>query len=377
VAARVGGELSDSDTLARLGGDEFAVFSRGATEQRGLALAQAIADSLSAPFELDQFVVDTEASIGVARFPQDASDVETLLQRADVAMYHAKESHTDVALYEERHDNHSPAKLALTADLRRALESGEIVVWYQPELDLTSERTTALEALVRWEHPDLGMLAPGVFLDIAERTNLIKPLTHSVLDQALAQVSHWHALGMDLTVAVNVSARVLGDREFTAHVAQALRKHGVAPGRLKLEVTESALMADPVLARSVLGDLHELGIDLAIDDFGTGYSSLAYLADLPVSEVKIDRAFVGRMAAGSREGIIVSSTIELAHHLGLRAVAEGVEDVAFIAKLQALNCDIAQGFGISHPMSGVDATKWLLRAHRFAPVEAVAEEELR
>jgi EAL domain-containing protein (putative c-di-GMP-specific phosphodiesterase class I) len=277
-----------------------------------------------------------------------------------------------VALYDERYDDHSPAKLALAADLRKGTESGEIVAWYQPELDLATEQSTAVEALVRWAHPDLGLLPPGAFLDIAERTNLIKPLTQRVLELALAQAAAWHALGIDITVAVNVSARVLADRTFPARVAHALAEADVPSHRLKLEVTESTLMVEPELALSVLTELSALGIELSIDDFGTGYSSLAYLAKLPVSEVKIDRAFVGKMAAGSREGIIVGSTVDLAHHLGLRAVAEGVEDLALIADLQAIGCDMAQGYAISRPMDSQEATAWLLRSRRFLPRQIAA-----
>lgn len=372
VARRVSAQLRNGEVLARLGGDEFAIFSNRAGADAGIALAQAVADSLSAPFELDQFVVDTEASVGVSLFPQDGTDVDTLLQRADVAMYRAKATHADAALYDERYDDHSPAKLALTADLRKGIESGEIVAWFQPELDLATEQITAVEALVRWAHPDLGLLPPSAFLDIAERTNLIKPLTQRVLELALAQAADWSALGMDITVAVNVSARVLVDREFPARVAQALADADVPTRNLKLEVTESTLMVDPELALSVLTELSSLGLELSIDDFGTGYSSLAYLAKLPVSEVKIDQAFVSKMAAGSREGIIVGSTVDLAHHLGLRAVAEGVEDVALIAELQSIGCDMAQGYAISRPMDSQDATKWLLRSQRFLPRQIAA-----
>jgi EAL domain-containing protein (putative c-di-GMP-specific phosphodiesterase class I) len=223
-----------------------------------------------------------------------------------------------------------------------------------------------LEALVRWKHPGIGLLLPSTFLDMAERTNLIKPLTQRVLELALRQVSDWREQGFDLAVAVNVSTRVLVDREFPARVAAALSGSAVPASRLKLEVTESALMADPALARSVLLDLSDLGIHIAIDDFGTGYSSLAYLADLPVSEVKIDRAFVSRMMPGSREEIIVSSTVELAHHLGLRAVAEGVEDLRLLPQLRTLGCDIAQGYAISRPLDPESATDWLTSSDNVA-----------
>jgi diguanylate cyclase (GGDEF)-like protein len=364
VAQRLDEHASAHSHIARLGGDEFAIFSHCQTPEAAVELAQLVADVLRAPFELEQIVVDTQASVGIAIFPDDGEDIETLLQKADVAMYRAKETHADVAVYEERHDHHSPAKLALTADLRAAVENDEIVVWYQPILDLESCEVRAVEALVRWQHPDLGLLLPGSFIDMAEHTNLIKPLTHRVLGMALDQLGQWDALGMQISVAVNVSTRVLVDRDFTNHVMEALSKAQISPSRLKLEVTESTLMADPVTARAVLQDLDNRGVDIAIDDFGTGYSSLAYLADLPVAEVKIDRSFVSRMSTRSDEAIIVNSTIDLAHNLGLRSVAEGVEDIALLPDLQALGCDAAQGYAISRPLSSENATRWLLTSAR-------------
>jgi diguanylate cyclase len=214
---------------------------------------------------------------------------------------------------------------------------------------------------VRWNHPRLGMLSPGEFVRMAEQTNLIKPLTQQVIGLALTQVAHWRALGLDTTVAVNISAQVLVDQAFTQQVLAALRRANVPPTLLKLEVTESALMSDPVTARTVLRELDGVGIEISIDDFGTGYSSLAYLADLPVSEVKIDQSFVSRMASHTNEKIIVNSTIDLAHHLGLRAVAEGVEDAELLVELEALGCDAAQGYAISRPLPAAEATRWLRR----------------
>ena len=360
VAQRFKDVIGGVGQIARLGGDEFAVISPGADRQEATALAHRIAGALRDPFELEEMVVDVQASVGIALFPEHGHGVETLLQKADVAMYRAKETRSDVALYDERHDHHSPAKLALTAELRTAVASEEIVLWYQPELDLRTREVLAVEALVRWDHPRLGVLPPSSFVRMAEATNLIKPLTQRVMEVALLQVADWHAMGLEIAVAVNISAQVLVDQTFTQQVVAALRRTGVAPQRLKLEVTETALMSDPVTARTVLRELEALGCEISIDDFGTGYSSLAYLADLPVSEVKIDRSFVSRMSAGSSEKVIVNSTIDLAHHLGLRAVAEGVEDWSMLPELEALGCDAAQGYAISHPLAGPDATRWLL-----------------
>ena len=293
--------------------------------------------------------------------------VETLLQKADVAMYRAKETRTDVEVYDERHDHHSPAKLALTAELRAAVAGPEISVCYQPQLDFHTGEVPAVEALVRWDHPRLGTLMPGEFVRIAEQSDLVQPLTRRVIQIVLAQVGDWRNLGLDTAVAVNISAQVLVDQAFTREVVAALRHAHVPPPSLKLEVTESALMSDPVTARTVLRELDGLGVEISIDDFGTGYSSLAYLADLPVSEVKIDRSFVGRMSSHASEKIIVNSTIDLAHHLGMRAVAEGVERPAMLAELEALGCDAAQGHAISRPIPAAEATRWLGRFGRSAP----------
>ncbi len=360
VANRFESVIGRHGQIARLGGDEFAVVSSGIGRDQAQHLARMIADCLREPFELDEMVVDVQASVGIALFPVHGRGVETLLQKADVAMYRAKETRQDIALYDERHDHHSPAKLALTAELRTAMGSEEIVLWYQPELDLATREVVAVEALVRWDHPRLGVLPPSSFVRMAEATNLIKPLTQHVMEIALLQLADWQTMGLDLSVAVNISPQVLVDQSFTEQVVAALQAADVPPDRLKLEVTESALMSDPVTARTVLRQLESLGVEISIDDFGTGYSSLAYLADLPVSEVKIDRSFVSRMGTGSSGQIIVNSTIDLAHHLGLRAVAEGVEDWALLPALEKLGCDAAQGFAISHPLEAPQATRWLL-----------------
>jgi diguanylate cyclase (GGDEF)-like protein len=374
VSERVRENMREGDEIARLGGDEFAIFSPGSDGQAGLGLARRVAESLRTPIELGDIVLDAPASVGIALFPEDGTDVATLLQKADVAMYRAKATHADPTLYEECYDHHSPAKLALTADLRTAVDSDAIVVHYQPMLDLATGQVMSVEALVRWQHPDLGLLPPGSFLDIAEQTSLIKPLTQRVLETSLLQAARWSEEGIEVAVAVNISTRVLNDPLFVGGVTRALEEANVPPSRLKLEVTESTLMADPLLARSVLQELAELGVTICIDDFGTGYSSLAYLADLPVAEVKIDQSFVRRMAAGSRETIIVASTIDLAHNLGMRAVAEGVEDPDLRPQLQALGCDAAQGYAISRPLPEADVTRWLIGSQQFSSIERLVRQ---
>ncbi len=367
VAQRFRDQIGAEAEVARLGGDEFAVVGHTRGHEDAVAMARRIATSLRQPVDFEHIVVDVQASVGIALFPEHGSDVQTLLQKADVAMYFAKATRTGVALYDERHDHHSPAKLALTAELRAAVTGDQLVVRYQPELELGSGRVLAMEALVRWEHPRLGLLEPSSFLEMAEQTGLIKPLTDRVTELALGRAAAWRKQGIDVAVAVNISAQVLVDPEFTAHIMAALERVDLPPNRLKLEVTESALMADPEIARDALRELDSRGVEISIDDFGTGYSSLAYLADLPVCEVKIDRSFVQRMAEGSRESIIVDSTIDLAHHLGMRAVAEGVEDPLVLVALHALGCDAAQGYAISRPLVADDATQWLLRSRGALP----------
>ncbi|HEY3775880.1 MAG TPA: EAL domain-containing protein [Solirubrobacteraceae bacterium] len=360
VAVRFREVVGNLGEIARLGGDEFALIASGCSRDQARELAQSVADSLRDSFQLEELVVDVQASVGIALFPDHGTDIETLLQKADVAMYRAKESSADIEFYDERHDHHSPSKLALTGELRAAVSGPQLVVWYQPQLDLHTGQLTDIEALVRWEHPGRGLLAPDAFLRMAEQTSLIKPLTDRVLRTALGQVAAWRRLGLDPTVAVNISTRSLVDRDFTGQVMAALNEAEVPPASLRLEVTESALMADPVTSHTVLHELDELGVKISIDDFGTGYSSLAYLADLPVSEVKIDRSFVMKMDGHAKENIIVSSTIDLAHHLGLCAVAEGVEDPAQIRRLEALGCDVAQGYAIARPAPAPEATQLLL-----------------
>jgi diguanylate cyclase (GGDEF)-like protein len=371
VADRLREQLGVNE-IARLGGDEFAILATDCSREAAIEVAQLVADTLRPPFELEEIVVDVQASVGIAMYPEDGEEVQTLLQKSDVAMYRAKETSTDLVLYNERDDDHSRSKLALSADLRAALAAKQVVAWYQPELDLRTGRVSAVEALVRWPHHQLGLLLPDAFIGMSEKTNLIKPLTQQVLEVALRQLVLWNHMDVDMTMAVNISTAVLIDRHFTESVIAALDNAGVAPNKLKLEVTESTLMADPDTARAILFQLHDIGIEISIDDFGTGYSSLAYLADLPVSELKIDRSFVGRMHHGFKESVIVNSTIDLAHHLGLRAVAEGVEDEATLERLRSLGCDTAQGYVVSPPLKAEMLTEWF-QARREPLLASIGE----
>jgi diguanylate cyclase (GGDEF)-like protein len=372
VAERLTAAVPEADVIARLGGDEFALLLPPAAAADVEGVVDRVSSALRGSIEVGEFVVEGDASIGVAVAPEDGQDVATLLQRADVAMYRAKSTHARWVRYDESHDHHSPARLALMADLRGAIDGGQIVLHYQPVVDLRSGRVVGVEALARWEHPELGLLWPAMFLDLAERSSLMKPLTGRVLDVGLRQLAEWHVLGCELTLAVNVSVRSLLDPCFPDQVAEALARTGVLARYLKLELTESTIMADPRVARQVLERLSAMGVALSIDDFGTGYSSLAYLKDLPVDEVKIDRSFVIGMAERDSDAVIVRSTIDLGHHLGLEVVAEGIEIEQTHERLRILCCDRGQGSFISNPLPGRQLTTWMLM--RSMDLDAVMED---
>jgi diguanylate cyclase (GGDEF)-like protein len=373
VAARLVSAVRERDTVARLGGDEFVVLV-AETPDRDAAehVAARIREAFELPFRLGDLTLEVEASIGIAWYPDDAADGDALLQRADIAMYHAKRSHISHAAYSPDYDHHSPARLALAADLRRALHAQEIVPWYQPLVALDRDEVAGVEALARWQHPTLGLLAPSAFIDVAERTGLIRELTLVVLELALADRNAWAHKGLDLVLNVNVSARNLLDRDFPADVAERLTAAGTTAHRLTLEITESTIMADPATATAVLAELAGMGIALAIDDYGTGYSSLAYLKQLPVGELKIDRSFVIDMGGDRDNALIVRSTIELGHNLGLRVVAEGVEDRLTLDTLRQYGCDGAQGHHLSPPVPAerVPAAISIVAAALAAPLQA-------
>jgi EAL domain-containing protein (putative c-di-GMP-specific phosphodiesterase class I) len=300
-----------------------------------------------------------EGSIGGALVPLHASDVETVIQRADVAMYVAKTANTDFEVYDASHDEYDPSRLTLIGELRRALESKEIVLYFQPKAALRGGEVRGAEALVRWRHPDRGLLGPDEFIPLAQHTGLIRPLTLFVIDAALEQCSRWSRDGFELRVAVNLAMRNLLDLSFPDDVAALLARWGVPPERLELEITESTIMGDPFRARQVLQRLDSMGVRLSIDDFGTGYSSLGYLKRLPVSEIKIDKSFVLNMTNDENDAVIVRSTIDLGRNLGLEVVAEGVENAEAWRNLELYGCDIAQGYYLSRPVPADELTAWL------------------
>ncbi len=359
VGPRVLSMLRESDTIARLGGDEFAVLLPATDINGATVAAQKILEALERPFVVEGFFLEIGASIGIAAFPEHGEDTDMLMRRADVAMYQAKQSGSGYAVYISEHDRHSPRRLALMGELRHAVEREELVLYYQPKIDLKAGRTVGVEALVRWQHPQHGLILPDQFITLAEHTGVIKPLTLWVLSDAARQVLAWHQAGMDLSVAVNLSVRNLLDLQLPDQIADMLRTSGAMPDWLEMEITESAIMADPGRAMEILTRLKAMGIRIAIDDFGAGYSSLSYLRRLPVAAVKVDKSFVIGMAANEDDAVIVRSTVDLAHNLSLKVVAEGVESREILERLVAMGCDAAQGNYISHPVPAADLTRWL------------------
>ena len=370
LAARLRTALRPNDLLARLGGDEFAVLLRAQPDQpqdvgavAAQQAAQRLARVLDEPFHLDDVALHVTASIGIALTPDHATDPRELLQRADVAMYAAKSNSTRIGLYRLRDDPHSRERLHTLEELRAALRTGGIVCHYQPKVTLGTGRVDGVEALVRWQHPVRGLLAPEEFLELAEHAGLMRELTARVLDASLTQVRRWHDSGIEVQVGVNMSATNLLDADLPDLVGRSLVSHDLPATALQIEITESVLMADSTRSREILNQLRAIGVGVAIDDYGTGYSSLAYLQDLAVDELKLDRVFVARMTHDPRAAAIVRSTIELAHSLGLRLVAEGVEDDETLAVLVRSGCDISQGYHHSRPLPADRLTTWLTDHH--------------
>jgi len=351
--------------VARLGGDEFGILPRA--EDGDLTALEALVAKLlefvEQPFVADELSLEVGASVGIARFPADGDNADSLLRCADIAMYAAKDKHTGWRLYEADQDRHTLQRLQTISDFRHALASEEIVVHYQPILDLSDRRVRGAEGLVRWQHPRLGLLAPGAFIPAVEQTELIGPLTRHVLERAIAQCATWRRSGEDMCVSVNLSVRNLLDRSLPEDLERMLWTHHLPPSALRLEITESMIMSDPERALATVTRLADLGLRLSVDDFGTGHSSLANLRRLPIDELKIDRSFVTPMLNEESDLMIVRSTINLAHDLGLRITAEGVEDAATLERLALLGCDHVQGFHLSRPIPAVQFDGWIEKAH--------------
>lgn len=356
---RVRSVLDGVDLLARFGGDEFAILLRRPTRCEIRAVAEAILTESYQPLELDGCDAVVTASIGIAFVGDGDRDASGVLRHADIAMYAAKNQRIGIETYREEIDRRTPARLSLLGDLRAALESDDVDVHYQPKIDLTTATVTGAEALVRWTHPDRGPIPPDDFIGVAEESGLIRLVTDLVLRRSIRQARLWQDAGYDLDVAVNLSALDLHDDQLASRVGALLAEVGLDPSKLTLEITESALMVDSERTMSTIERLDLLGVRLSLDDFGTGYSSLSYLRYLPVSELKIDRSFVRELLVNTHDDVIVRSTIDLGHNLGLRVVAEGIENTRVCDKLAALGCDSGQGYGIARPLAPASFDLWL------------------
>ncbi|TDC87565.1 EAL domain-containing protein [Actinomadura sp. 7K507] len=360
VAHRLTHSVRPGDLVARLGGDEFAVLLPSVRDEAAAReVAARLRAALSEPVRLDGMSFDLEASVGIALFPDHAPDFELLLQRADVAMYNAKEARSGVEIYSSTKDRNSPARLSMLGDLRRAIDRSELELFYQPKISLRDGQLVGMEALLRWRHPDKGILGPDAFLPIAEQTYLMRSITHHVVQAALTQAAAWWREDLTVQVAVNASGRDLLDTGLTETIEEGLLARGLPAAALQLEITERILMNEPAYASETVKALAELGIPLSLDDFGTGYSSLVRLKRLPVEEIKIDSSFVGRLGESTDDAVIVRSIVDLVRTLGLRSVAEGVEDPATAQTLREMGCDAAQGWHFGRPMDAETATTWL------------------
>jgi diguanylate cyclase (GGDEF)-like protein len=359
VAERLRAKLRESDTVARLGGDEFAVLLPTVTQPHAAMAARMLLQTLRAPIIVEGHSLEVGASIGIALFPEHGRDAHVLLQRADIAMYAAKQANSGHAFYESRFDHHDPTRLALLGELRRAIEQEQFVLHYQPLINLWTNRVSGAEALLRWRHPREGLLAPERFIPLLEQTGLIRSLTPWVVNEALRGAAALRGREQAIGVSINLSARDLHDPDLTPTLLEALAAQQARPEWLTLEITESAVMTDPDRAREVLLRLAEMGFRLAIDDFGTGYSSLAYLKKLPVRVLKIDKSFVVDMVHDQDDAAIVRTSIELGHNLGLEVVAEGVESAEVLQRLSEARCDAAQGLHVSPPLSADELANWM------------------
>ena len=351
-----------TDTVARLGGDEFAVLLPMQALDGAQVAARKVAEVLSEPLTIEGHLIDLGASTGIAVYPEHGEDSDSLMRHADIAMYAAKRAGTGHEVYDARQNQNNSGRLSLLGELRQAVEQDQLTLVYQPKLTLSGTPERAAEALLRWNHPEQGLIAPDKFVPFAEQTGYIKVLTRWVLDVAFRQCAEWHDRGLEIGISVNISARDLHTADFLRGVTDLLHRHAVDATRICLEVTESAVMEDPSHALEVLHRLHEIGFQLAIDDFGTGYSSLAYLKRLPVHELKIDKSFVRGLVGDGDDAAIVRATIDLAHVMGLGVTAEGVEDEAVLKALRRLGCDRAQGYFISPPLKSEELEAWFMNA---------------
>ncbi|MGZ5199137.1 MAG: putative bifunctional diguanylate cyclase/phosphodiesterase [Telluria sp.] len=359
IGGRLNGLVPPGGMVARLWGDQFAFLLKDADSDSARAFAESVLAKLQAPITLDGQRLDIGACVSIAMYPKDGQDASTLLRRAEQAMAEAKRRHASIAFVSDIGAEPAPEQLSLIGDMREAMANGDFLLHYQPKLALQSGRIVAVEALLRWQHPERGMIPPVRFIPFAEQTGFIREITPWVLESVIRQLSLWHAIGLDITVSANLSTLDLLDPKLSQRVGDLLARYGVPAGRLCLEITESALMDDPSLALAHLADLSNLGLKLSIDDYGVGQASLAYIKTLPVNELKIDRSFVTSVDVSPKNAAIVTSTIMLSHALGLTVVAEGVETSAELHWLASQCCDVVQGYGIARPMPAQQLPDWI------------------
>ena len=360
VGERFQSALREPDTLGRLGGDEFAVVLPRANREDAVVVAEKLQAALRRPVDIDQNSFSIAASIGISIFPEHGPDPSNLLRSADIAMYVAKRARNEYAVYDAKLDTYNPDHLALLRDLRVAIQQDNISAAFQPKIDLRSGVIVGVEALARWRHPEKGDIPPYEFIPVLEQTGLIKPFTLQILEKSIAYCSQCRQHGMEFSVAINLSMHNLRDDNLPEQIGEIIERYDFDHRQLVLEITESAIMHDPEHSLEILNRLDAMGIKLSVDDFGTGYSSLSYLKRLPVRQLKIDRSFVKEMINDEDDAMIVRSTIDLAHNLGLSTVAEGVEDDETLEQLRKLNCDMAQGYLISRPLSPEDFLRFML-----------------
>ena len=354
VAERLHETLRNTDMVARLGGDEFGVLLSNTNIEQAESIIKKILHSFEKPFDIEGHHLDIALSMGVVEYPIHGDDINILLQRADVAMYNAKGKRSGFSIYESSEDSHAVSRLALAAELRKALNENALRLFYQPKIDLNTGKIYGAEALLRWEHQERGFISPGDFIPLAEHTGLIKPITFWVLETATKQCAIWNELGHELLISINVSMNCIHDAKLSAKLNEVILKNKIAPEQITLELTENIFIKDPVRSKKILNNISKMGVGISIDDFGTGYSSLSYLKQLPVNELKVDRSFVMEMLEDESDDVIVKTTIDLAHNLGIYVVAEGVESIEVALRLKELNCDAAQGYYLGRPMEVED-----------------------
>ncbi len=359
LGRRISATLRESDTVARLGGDEFALLLPNTDAEKAVACVERISQLLDKPFNINQMKITTTSSIGIAMFPQHGKDLESLLKYADIAMYQAKQNNTGFSIYDEEHDSYTIQRFTLARELRQAIDEHQLVLYYQPKIDIPTGRINGVEALVRWQHPTHGLIPPDKFIGIAEQNGLIDSLTYSVIEAAIIQCCEWRKSGINLKTAINLSARNLHNTSLPKWIEDKLNQYNLPAGMLELELTENAVMHDVNCASTIFKQLSKLGIPLSIDDFGTGMSSLSYLTSLPVSKLKIDRSFVMDLNTNKNNEVIVRSTIDLAHNLGYQVIAEGVETIEALNLLKKLSCDCAQGYFFTPPLPASKLEAWL------------------